>query len=129
MSERPLTGVRVLLVDDDPIILETFALLVERAGAEVTAVTSALAAVALVERAVFDVVVTDLLMPELDGAALLRRVQHARADADRDGGIPVIAISGTAAVDAEAAGGFFAYLTKPVTMETLIPTIAAAARA
>lgn len=68
---------RVLLVDDDPIVLRALRrlLLATRPGWEIDMAESGAAALLLLETKTYDVVVTDLHMPVLDGIALLTRLK------------------------------------------------------
>jgi DNA-binding NtrC family response regulator len=81
-SEPPNSGPavrlpRILLVDDDPIVLRALrrSLLGARPGWEIDAAESVDAAWVLVEAKGYDVVVTDLHMPVLDGVVLLNRLK------------------------------------------------------
>ena len=69
---------RLLLVDDEPDILETVVLLIEAKMPEVvvTAAPNGLAALALLERERFDAVLTDYKMPGMDGAVLIQRCRE-----------------------------------------------------
>ncbi len=68
---------RILLVDDDPIVLRALRrlLLGARPGWEIDMAESAEAAQMLIESKTYDVVVTDLHMPGLDGASFLARLK------------------------------------------------------
>jgi two-component system response regulator YesN len=68
---------RILLVDDDPIVLRAIRrlLLGARPGWEIDMAESAAAALLLLATKSYDVVVTDLHMPVLDGVALLSRLK------------------------------------------------------
>ena len=68
---------RILLVDDDPIVLRALRrlLLGARPGWEIDMAESGGAALTLLETKTYDVVVTDLNMPVLDGASLLSRLK------------------------------------------------------
>jgi DNA-binding NtrC family response regulator len=68
---------RILLVDDDPIVLRALRrlLLGARPGWEIDMAESAEAAQVLIESKTYDVVVTDLHMPVVDGAAFLERLK------------------------------------------------------
>jgi CheY-like chemotaxis protein len=68
---------RILLVDDDPIVLRALRrlLLGTRPGWEIDMAESGKAAFQLIESKSYDVVVTDLHMPVLDGIALLERLK------------------------------------------------------
>ena len=79
---------RILVVDDEPAILETSALILRNRGYEVRTAASGFGALAELRRSLPDVIITDLRMPNMSGFELLsvvrRRFPH----------IPVIAISG-----------------------------------
>jgi CheY-like chemotaxis protein len=68
---------RILLVDDDPIVLRALRrlLLGARPGWEIEMAESAEAAQVLIESKAYDVVVTDLHMPGVDGASFLARLK------------------------------------------------------
>jgi signal transduction histidine kinase/CheY-like chemotaxis protein len=109
-----LSGVHVLVVDDEEDARELLKTLFENYGANVTAVNSAAEAMPVVERAAPDVIVSDIGMPLEDGYSLIRRV---RARTARDGGnIPAVALTAYASgSDREAAlaAGFQAHVAKP----------------
>jgi PAS domain S-box-containing protein len=69
---------RVLVVDDDPSVREFLCFLLEQQGYEVKQASSGREAIALIKAAPFDLLVTDLVMPEIEGLetiATLRKVQ------------------------------------------------------
>jgi CheY-like chemotaxis protein len=66
--------VRVLVVDDVRLVLTSLRRLLERAGFEVEAAESGAAALALLGRVSVDVVVSDFMMPGMNGIELLREV-------------------------------------------------------
>lgn len=76
-SSKGVRSPRVLFVDDDPIVLRALRrlLLGARPGWEIDLAESGDAALALLEARTYDVVVTDLQMPVIDGMALLRRLK------------------------------------------------------
>ena len=105
---------RVLLVDDEPIVREVLAAQLADAGYAVTEAADGNAALAELGRAEpFDILVTDLAMPGLDGVALIREVQR------RQPRLPAILVTGYAGEAASLAvgnalGGTFTLLRKPV---------------
>ncbi|MGH7899385.1 MAG: hybrid sensor histidine kinase/response regulator [Candidatus Binatia bacterium] len=118
---RALSGVKILLVDDEPEARDAAEAVLADAGAEVTTVGSAREAVARFEAKRPDVVVTDLAMPEEDGYALLRSIRNLERDAV--GRIPVIALTALAGADDRArviAAGFDAHLSKPLEPKDLV---------
>ena len=67
---------RILFVDDDRDSLELYVSLLEDEGHEVTGVTDGVHALAALDRQIFDVLVTDLVMPFIDGDRLARLIRH-----------------------------------------------------
>jgi CheY-like chemotaxis protein len=80
--------IRVLLVDDEPDLLSVLAEDLSEAGYDVTAVTSGAAAVAAARREKFDVAVTDVKMPGMDGVETMSRLRQI------DPGLPVVVATG-----------------------------------
>ena len=117
-----LGDLRVLVVDNEPQLLQAFGALLESEGARVTLCGDAEEAVRLALAGGFDAVISDLAMPERDGHWLARQLR--RHDATRQ--LALIAVSGmTRDVDrAEAqAAGFDAHLDKPVDLGLLAETL------
>ncbi len=123
---RPASGVaamHLLLVDDSVDALESFATLLSLEGATVTTASSARQALEASEGARFDLIVSDVAMPEMDGYELMALLRQMPALAR----VPAIALTGFGRPqDEERAmeAGFDAHLTKPVRLETLLATIA-----
>jgi signal transduction histidine kinase/ActR/RegA family two-component response regulator len=127
-EERPppvprarLDGVRVLVVEDDADALDLIRNVLGDAGARVTAVASA--AAALNADGPFDVIVSDIGMPEMDGYALMKRIRSRATGGD----VPAIALTAFARPqDAERArrAGYQEHLHKPVEPGKLLATIA-----
>jgi len=119
-----LRQVRVLVVDDETDTLELTRYLLEGAGAVVETVDSAPAALSLLDSRRFDVLVSDIGLPEQDGHALVREV---RARGYSGSVFPAIALTGYAtSADATmcAAAGFQMHLAKPVDARELVRSIA-----
>lgn len=68
-----LKMVRILLAEDDDSMREYLARALERTGYSVRAVESGVAALALLQNERFDLLLTDIVMPELDGIELAQR--------------------------------------------------------
>jgi nitrogen regulation protein NR(I) len=116
----------VLIVDDELNIRRVLAAMLKRDGYEVTAAADGEQALAVMARTPVQVVVTDLVMPRLDGLSLLRRVAADYPD------VPVIVITAHGTVDSAVAAlkaGAFDYITKPFAQDELKKVIAKAARA
>jgi len=114
----------VLVVDDDRDARELLRAVLERAGADVTAVASAGEALAVIDRTQPDVLVGDIGLPEQDGYALVRQIRM--RPSEEGGRMPAIAVSAYAsAADRQraASAGYDRHLPKPVDALELIGTI------
>ena len=125
--EARLTGIRVLVVDDELDARELFESVLSHAGATVRTAACAADALQLLRDDRFDVLVCDIEMPGEDGYGLLRT-------ANADSRIrPFAAVAVTAharAVDRErtAEAGFLVHVAKPVEPRDLIAAVASVAR-
>ena len=120
-----LGGVRVLVVDDQPDARELLALVLGRAGAEVSTAASAAEALEFVEREELDVLVSDIGMPVVDGYALVGRVKDLAAKRARR--TPSVALTAYASEEDQRralAAGFDAHVPKPVEPAELVSVIA-----
>ena len=116
---------RVLVVDDEKGVRDSFSLLLAAAGHEVATAASATAALDLLARQDMDVVLTDLLMPGMNGLELLRRV---RALAPRTQVIVMTGEPTDETAKAALAAGAADYLAKPIRGAVLFAAVAAAAQ-
>jgi PAS domain S-box-containing protein len=120
-----LEALRVLVVDDDHDTLEVVKQLLEHAGADVTAAASAEEALAALERAPPDVIVSDIGMPGQDGYDLIRRVRGLTPE--RGGRTPAAALTAFTQSDHRQlalAAGFQLYLAKPIEPDELTAAVA-----
>jgi signal transduction histidine kinase/ActR/RegA family two-component response regulator len=120
-----LTGIKVLVVDDQPEALHLVRRLLEDCHAEVIAAGSAAEALPLVERDRPHVLVSDIGMPEVDGYELLRRVRA--LGPERGGQVPAIALTAFARSEDRTRAlraGFRVHVAKPVDAAELITTVA-----
>lgn len=101
---------QILLIDDEAIALSNLKHVFEREGYAVTACKSGEAGLAAMQTTAFDLVLSDLRMPGIDGMEVLRHIRATTPD------VPVIMITGHAtldsAVDAMKAGAYH-YIAKP----------------
>ncbi len=88
--------IRILLAEDDQVMREYLTRALERAGYAVSAVDRGTAAIPLLETERFDLLLTDIVMPEMDGIELARRA------AEMVPGLRVMFITGFAAVTLKA---------------------------
>ena len=87
---------RILLAEDDQVMREYLTRALERSGYAVTAVDRGTAAIPLLERERFDLLLTDIVMPEMDGIELAQRAGEMAGD------MRVMFITGFAAVTLKA---------------------------
>jgi len=88
--------IRILLAEDDQVMREYLTRALERSGYAVTAVDRGTAAIPLLETESFDLLLTDIVMPEMDGIELARRA------GEMTKGLRVMFITGFAAVTLKA---------------------------
>ncbi|WP_203308643.1 MULTISPECIES: cell cycle two-component system response regulator CpdR [Sphingomonas] len=88
--------IRILLAEDDQVMREYLTRALERAGYAVTAVDRGTAAIPLLQAERFDLLLTDIVMPEMDGIELARRASEMVQ------GLRVMFITGFAAVTLKA---------------------------
>jgi PAS domain S-box-containing protein len=123
-----LTGVQVLVVDDEPDARTLVSRLLDECGAAVTPASSTAEALERLQNGRFDVLVCDIGMPGEDGYTLIRK---ARALAAEQGGkVPAIALTAFArSKDRVRAmlAGYNVHLAKPVEPQELIATVASLA--
>lgn len=123
MAEQKPQGAKVLLVDDDASLLKLLAIRIESKGYGVTTCESGITALQILKNQVFDAVITDLRMDEMDGMTLHRQLQS------RYPALPVIMMTAHGSIpDAVEATkqGIFAFITKPVDKDELFDSLAKA---
>jgi EAL domain-containing protein (putative c-di-GMP-specific phosphodiesterase class I)/ActR/RegA family two-component response regulator len=121
------TGVRgsVLLVDDEPKVIAAYKRSLVAAGYVVELATNGRQAVEQLANKRFDVIVSDISMPQLDGIGLLRAVREHDLD------VPVVLVTGGASVETAIQAveyGALRYLHKPVDLSELTAIIEQAVR-
>ena len=112
---------RILVVDDEPKICEFLGILLGREGYKTDSAYSAAEALARIEQNSYDLVLTDLKMPGMDGFELITRLKKIRPD------LPVIMITGYATVETAVQAlryGVDDYVTKPFNIDELRKVIA-----
>ena len=112
---------RILIVEDQPDTLEMLRTVFERRGYQVSACASAEEAVELFTRDKFDVLVSDLGMPTMDGLQLIKTIRE-----KEDKRIPAIALTGYASkkdMDSALNAGFDLHISKPVDPNELVEAV------
>ena len=120
-----LEGLRILCVDDSPDALTLIAELLRHAGAEVVTAPGATEALCILDDAPFDVLVSDLGMPERDGYELIRTLR--RRPPSENGGIPAVALTayGQSSDRRKALeAGFQMHVVKPVDGSEFLTVVA-----
>jgi two-component system alkaline phosphatase synthesis response regulator PhoP len=120
----PLT---VMVVDDEPDLLELVAYNIRQDGHEVLTATNGLAALEMVKSRQPDVVVLDVMMPGLSGLEVARRLRSQTETAS----IPIVMLTARAEEKHELEGldaGADDYISKPFSMQVLIARVKAVAR-
>jgi CheY-like chemotaxis protein len=109
---------RILLVDDEPELLEAWSFALEYAGYEVELAGDGVQALAIIGERVPDLVVTDLMMPAMNGEELCRRIREKPDWA----AIPII-VHTSARVAADPQKLWDAYIRKPARMDAFLETV------
>ncbi|MBD1829726.1 ATP-binding protein [Microcoleus vaginatus GB1-A2] len=123
-DELHLASLRVLVVDDELDSREFVAFVAEQAGAKVTAVGSAIEALQLLSTTAFDILLSDIGMPDMDGYMLVRQVRA--LPPEQGGQIPAIALTAYAGdfnQKQALAAGFQSHVAKPVEPNELVQAI------
>jgi len=119
-----LTGLRVLLAEDNPINALLARTLLTRAGCVVTDVRDGEEAVAAAAAAAFDLILLDIRMPRLDGLAA---AQHIRAGQGPSAAAPIVALTADAGDEERARArkaGMDDFVTKPIDASRLLAVAA-----
>ncbi len=115
----------VLLVEDEPMLLRSLTRLLRASGALVTQANNGLIALQLIKVRRFDVLLTDLNMPDMGGLELAARIREV------DAGLAVVLMTGSPCVETAIRAvelGVLRYLLKPVLPEQLLGSVLDAAR-
>lgn len=116
------SGVKVLVVDDEPDSLDILTLVLEQEGAEVMPVTSAKEALETFSKLTPDLIISDIGMPETDGYSLITQVRALPQGKD----LPAIALTAYAGeIDKQRTfdAGYQKHIAKPIDLPELITTI------
>jgi CheY-like chemotaxis protein len=108
---------RILAVDDESIVLDSFRKILVLAGYSIDTVENGPEALGLIQKNDYDFVFTDLKMPEMDGIEVTKAVKHLRPDID------VIMITGYATIESAVETmkyGAMDYVQKPFTEDELV---------
>ena len=120
-----MSGIRILLVDDEDIFAGNMAKLLTRRGYRVDTVGNGQSAIAALERTRYDVMVLDLKMPGMDGLATLRECRKLDLFTE------TLILTGHGSIDSALEAvrlGAYDYLTKPCEIDELVAKIESAGK-
>lgn len=115
-------GRSALVVDDVSDVTEMLSVLLTHAGYQVVTASSARAALEAVHNQHFDVIISDIGMPEMNGYQLAREIRQLPDYA----AVPMVAVTGYSMFDDKQrslSAGFNAHLTKPIDPRALLDLI------
>lgn len=118
-----LTGQRILLVDDNADALESFAMLLQLNEAQVWTAVNGARALQLIKDRDFDLLLSDIGMPDMDGYALITAIRKG----SRNQRVLAIAVTGYGRqndIDRAVAAGFDAHVSKPISVDALTTVLA-----
>jgi two-component system CheB/CheR fusion protein len=121
-SLEGLAKTAFLIVDDSVDTVRMLEQLLASEGANVDSATSGSEALRLASEKEFDVILSDISMPEMDGFEFLTKLREIPGREQ----VPVVAITGCGRredVDRARAAGFYSHLTKPLVLEDLAKTL------
>jgi two-component system CheB/CheR fusion protein len=123
VAERlPLDGLRVLVVDDVPANGDALRDLLDFEGGSIAVESSSQAAIERAGKERYDLIISDIAMPGVDGYSMLKAIRAMTTNAQT----PAIAYSGyggVAEVERARAAGFAMHLTKPISVDMLLNAI------
>ena len=106
----------ILVIDDEESIARLFAIVLTKHGFNVETAADGLKGIKKLNESNFDVVITDICMPALDGNGVVRHIRNSEKKC-----IPVIGISGTPWLFEDS--DFDAVISKPTSIQTLVDTV------
>ncbi len=117
MTRPDGTPIRVLIVDDEPSLIELLSMAMRYEGWELSTATTGTDAVRTAREARPDAIVLDMMLPDFDGLEVMRRIRTEQPD------VPVIFLTARDGVQDRIAGltaGGDDYVTKPFSLEEVI---------
>jgi PAS domain S-box-containing protein len=127
-DRQNLEGLNLLLVDDETDTLDLIAVELTQYGAKVTGVPSAEQALTALKNSRFDLLISDIGMPNIDGYELVRQVRQLEGNQNQQ--IPAVALTAYARVQDRMRAilaGFSTHIAKPVEANELVTIVASLA--
>ncbi len=117
--------IKILVIEDDPVITEFLCTGLKYEGYEVTSRTTGRAGLDALEGSVFDLIILDVMLPDLDGFEVCQRIRDHRSD------IPILMLTVKKEISDRVKGldsGADDYMTKPFSFDELLARIRALLR-
>ncbi len=111
---------KILVVDDDELVQKTLKRALDRDGMIVTLAPAAKVALEMLKKEQFELIITDVKMPEMDGITFLKTVKLDNPE------IPIIVITGFATVEMTKEAlqnGAYNFITKPFEIENILAIV------
>jgi len=111
---------KILIVDDEPKIRKLCSEALRRAGYEVSVAKDAKTALNIIDKKPFDLILLDIVMPEIDGLELLKLIKKKQED------LIVIMITGYASIETSVKAkksGAYDYIKKPFSINEIRSTV------
>ena len=127
-EQASLEGLAILIVDDETDALDLITVELAQHGAKVTAVTNAEDALKALDQGNFDLLISDISMPKIDGYDLIRQIRKNEAGINQK--IPAVALTAYARVQDRMQAimaGYSTHIAKPVDANELLTVIASLA--
>src|SRR5262249_52498623 len=124
-DDKLLRGIRVFVVDDDPGAAEILRRMLESYGAEPVTATSGAEALQQIMASPFDIILSDIGMPEMDGYELIRLLRESGSTT------PAVAVTAFARPEdriRSLEAGFSMHLAKPIEAREMLSVIQAVLR-
>ncbi len=115
-SPNPANTGKILAIDDDPLIGKLIKKLLERKGHQVETATNGEDALKMIVGCSFDIVITDIKLPQMDGMAVLDKIKEINPEID------VIVITGFGSIESAVSfmkAGALDYISKPINSDHL----------
>ena len=116
---------KILVIDDDPLVLRTLTHLLERNGYSLETAKNGVEGIKKTENDRFDLIICDIRMPEVDGIAAIRKIKE-NATVGKGSECPVIFVTGYASEEAPIEAIKLSakdYLLKPFDLDELITSV------
>jgi PAS domain S-box-containing protein len=123
-----LEGLQILVVDDETDALDLITVELAQHGAKVTAVTDAEEALKALRQCQFDLLISDIGMPKIDGYDLIRQIR--KQETGKDTRIPAVALTAYARIQDRMqaiVAGYSTHIAKPVDATELVTIVASLA--